>query len=82
MLAAQVRSAEWAGSLLEEWLMDMQGKANKPRGRQRRISDLKRRRDMVARMLNQADLNSIKDEITTAENRLASADDRLSGRRA
>lgn len=83
MLAAQVlRSAEWAGSLLEEWLMDMRGYANKPRGRQRRISDLKRRRDMVARMLNQADLTSIKDEITTAENRLASADDRLSGRRA
>jgi hypothetical protein len=82
MLAARVRSAEWAGSLLEEWLMDMRGDANKPRGRQRRISDLKRRRDMVTRMLDQADLTSIKDEIATAENRLASADDRLSGRRA
>jgi hypothetical protein len=82
MLAARVRSAEWAGSLLEEWLMDMRGDANKPRGRQRRISDLKRRRDMVTRMLDQADLTSIKDEIATAENRLTSADDRLSGRRA
>ena len=82
MLAARVRSAEWAGSLLEEWLMDMRGDANKPRGRQRRISDLKRKRDMVARLLDQAELTSIKDEITTAENRLSSADDRLSGRRA
>jgi hypothetical protein len=33
-------------------------------------------------MLDQADLTSIKDEIATAENRLTSADDRLSGRRA
>lgn len=82
MLAARVRAAEWAGALLEEWLMDMRGDANKPRGRQRRISDLMRRRDMVSRMLDQANLTSIRDEMSTAENRLASADDRLSGKRA
>ena len=82
MLAARVRAAEWAGALLEEWLMDMRGDANKPRGKQRRISDLMRRRDMVTRMLDQADLEPIKDEISTAEKRLTSADDRLSGKRA
>ena len=81
MLAARVRAAEWAGALLEEWLMDMRGDANKPRGRQRRISDLMRKRDMVSRILDQANLTSIRDEMTTTENRLTSADDRLSGKR-
>jgi hypothetical protein len=81
MLAARVRAAEWAGALLEEWLMDMRGDANKPRGRQRRISDLMRKRDMVSRILDQANLTSIRDEMTTTENRLTSADDRLSSKR-
>ena len=76
MLAARVRSEKWAGSLLEEWLMDMRGESSKPRSRGKRISDLKRRKDMISRMLDQADLTSIKDEINTTENRLVSADDR------
>ena len=33
MLAARVRSEKWAGSLLEEWLMDMRGDSSKLRGR-------------------------------------------------
>ena len=81
MLAARVRSEKWAGSLLEEWLMDMRGESSKPRSRGKRISDLKRRKDMISRMLDQADLTSIKDEINTTENRLVSADDRLSGKK-
>ena len=81
ILAARVRSEKWAGSLLEEWLMDMRGESSKPRSRGKRISDLKRRKDMISRMLDQADLTSIKDEINTTENRLVSADDRLSGKK-
>ena len=81
MLAAKVRAPEWASALLEEWLMSMQGRASQPRGKQHQISDLKRKRDTLRKTLDQADLSSIRDEIKTIENRLNSADDRLSGRR-
>jgi len=81
MLAAKVRAPEWASALLEEWLMSMKGKAALPKGRQHQISDLKRKRDTLRKTLDQADLSSIRDEIKTIENRLNSADDRLSGKR-
>jgi len=82
MLAAKVRAPEWASALLEEWLMSMRGEENQPKGRSRQISDLKRRRDKLSKTLQQAGLESIKDELKIIENRLNSADDRLSGKRA
>ena len=81
MLAAKVRAPEWAAALLEEWLMSMKGEDALPKGRQHQISDLKRKRDTLRKTLDQADLSSIRDEIKTIENRLTSADDRLSGKR-
>ena len=60
----------------------MKGEENQPKGRSRQISDLKRRRDKLSKTLQQADLESIKGELKIIENRLNSADDRLSGKRA
>ena len=82
MLAAKVRAPEWASALLEEWLMAMSGEESQPKGRSRQISDLKRRRDRLSKTLEQANLESIKDELKIIENRLNSADDRLSGKKA
>ena len=81
MLAAKVRAPELASALLEEWLRSMKGKAALPKGKHHQISDLKRKRDTLRKTLDQADLSSIRDEIKTIENRLNSADDRLSGKR-
>ena len=82
MLAAKVRAPEWAAALLEEWLMSMKGREIVPKGRAHQISDLKRRRDKLSKTLEQADLASIRGELKIIENRLNSADDRLSGKKA
>ncbi len=63
ILAARLRSPEWAGALLEEWLMDMRGDQNKPREKNRHIANMKRSRETIGRMLEQAELNAIKETI-------------------
>ena len=81
LLAPKVRPPEWASALLEEWLMDMRGDSARPKDKRKRISDMKRRKETITRMLEQADLSPIIDEIAVTTNRLNAADDRLSGRR-
>jgi hypothetical protein len=80
-LAARVRAPEWASALLEQWLISMQGDIAKPKDKNRRISDLNRSRDLIKKMLEQADLSLVQEGIDLANIRLQSADDRLSGRR-
>ena len=68
ILAARLRSPEWAGALLEEWLMDMRGEQSKPREKNRHINNMKRSRETIGRMLEQAELTMVKDtmaEIST-----------------
>ena len=68
ILAARLRSPEWAGALLEEWLMDMRGEQSKPREKNRHITNMKRSRETIGRMLEQAQLTMLKDtmaEIST-----------------
>lgn len=64
ILAARLRSPEWAGALLEEWLMDMRGDQNKPREKNRQITNMKRSRETIGRMLEQAELNLIKESMS------------------
>ena len=64
ILAARLRSPEWAGALLEEWLMDMRGDQNKPREKNRQITNMKRSRETIGRMLEQAELNLIKETMS------------------
>ena len=61
ILAARLRSPEWAGALLEEWLMEMRGDQNKPREKNRYIANMKRSRETIGRMLEQAELKIIKE---------------------
>ena len=54
---------------MEEWLMDMRGDQNKPREKNRYIANMKRSKETISRMLEQAELNAIKEtisEISTA----------------
>ena len=80
MLAPRVRSPDWAAGLLEGWLIEMRGDTLLPKSRQQRLSSVKRLRDTVGKMLDQANLSVIRDEIDFIEHRLNNADNRLSGR--
>ena len=74
-----MRSPDWASSLLEGWLSEIRGDSGIPRTRTQRISTLMRSRDRIERMLNQANLNEVADEVRYAEFRLDSADNKLAG---
>ena len=80
MLAPRVRCPDWAAGLLEGWLIEMRGDTLLPKSRQQRLSSVKRLRDTVEKMLDQANLSVIRDEINFIEHRLNNADNRLSGR--
>ena len=74
-----IRSPDWASSLLEGWLTDIRGESGIPKKRSQRISTLVRSKDRIERMLKQANLNEIADEVRYVEFRLDSADYKLAG---
>ena len=80
LLAPRVsQSPDWASKLLETWLKDMRGDSHIPKTRQQRLSSLKRTRDRVEKLLDQANLSDINDEVRYVEFRLDSADYKLAG---
>ena len=79
LLAPRVQSQDWASNLLESWLKDMRGELRMPKTRQQRLSSLKRTRDRVEKLLDQANLSDINDEVRYVEFRLDSADYKLAG---
>ena len=79
MLAPRVRSPDWASNLLESWLSEIRGDSEIPKTKQQKISNLKRSRDRVEKLLDQANLADLTDEIRYIEHRLDSADFKLSG---
>ena len=64
---------------IRDRLSDIRGESGIPKTRQQRISTLMRNRDRVERLLDQADLTEIVDEIRYVEHRLDSADYKLAG---
>jgi hypothetical protein len=74
-----IRSPDWASNLLEGWLTEIRGESGIPKTRSQRISTLMRSRDRIERMLNQANLNEVADEVRYVEFRLDSADYKLAG---
>ena len=60
-------------------LFRSRGESVIPKTRQQRISSLIRNRDRVQRLLDQANLNEIIDEVRYVEQRLDSADYKLAG---
>ena len=79
ILAPKVKSEAWASTLLEGWLTEIRGESGIPKTRQQRIATLMRNRDRVERLLDQADLKEVVDEIRYVEHRLDSADYKLVG---
>jgi len=80
ILAARLRSPEWAGALLEEWLMEMRGDQSKPREKSRRIAIMKRSRETIGRMLEQAELKIIKETMTDISIDLDNTEHLLAGK--
>jgi hypothetical protein len=80
MLAAKVRAPEWASALLEKWLLSMRGDSNQPRDRRRRVSDIKRNRETVTRMLEQASMGTIHEGVSQVQTKISGIDNRLIGR--
>ena len=81
ILAPEVRSDQWAAGLLEGWLSDMHGANSVPKSRAQRISGIKRQRDTVTKLIEQANLTTIRNEIDFIDHRLATANRRLTGER-
>ena len=80
LLAPRVaQSPDWASNLLETWLKEIRGESSIPKTRQQRLSSLKRTRDRVEKLLDQANLSDINDEVRYVEFRLDSADYKLAG---
>ena len=80
LLAPRVtQSPDWASNLLETWLKNIRGESQIPKTRQQRLSSLKRTRDRVEKLLDQANLSDINDEVRYVEFRLDSADYKLAG---
>lgn len=73
------KSPDWASSLLEGWLSEIRGDSGIPKTRSQRISTLLRSRDRIEKMLDQANLEEIIDEVRYVELRLDSADYKLAG---
>ncbi len=79
IFTARIRGPEWASALLEEWLMEMRGDLARPRDRNRRISEMKRTRELISRLLDQADLENVHRDRDRVEHRLDSALEKLRG---
>ena len=79
ILAPKIRSPDWASSLLEGWLSEIRGESGIPKTRQQRISTLMRNKERVERLLDQANLTEIADEVMYVEHRLDSANYKLAG---
>ena len=60
-------------------MTDIRGESGIPKTRSQRISTLVRSKDRIERMLKQANLNEIADEVRYVEFRLDSADYKLAG---
>jgi len=79
IFAARIRGPEWASALLEEWLMEMRGDLARPRDRNRRVSEMKRTRELISRLLDQADLENVHRDRDRIEHRLDYALEKLQG---
>ena len=66
----------------EVWLSDMHGAQSIPKSRAQRISGIKRQRDTVTKLIEQANLTKIRSEIDFIDHRLNTANRRLTGERA
>jgi hypothetical protein len=80
-LSAMMKTPHALSSLLEEWLMSMQGSTEKNRDQAKRVQAVKRNRDAISRMLEQASIEKIVEAQAQIHEKITHAEDALSGRR-
>ncbi len=79
-LSPMMRPHDALSSMLEEWLMSMRGEPDRHRDRTKRLIAVKRHRDAVSRMLDQASIEKLNEAYGEREARLSRAEDELGGR--
>ena len=80
-LSAMMKTPHALSSLLEEWLMSMRGSTEKNRDHTKRIQAVKRNRDAVSRMLEQASIEKLVEAQGQINEKINHAEDTLAGNR-
>jgi hypothetical protein len=80
-LSAMMKTPHALSSLLEEWLMSMRGSTEKNRDQAKRIQALKRNRDAVSRMLEQASIEKLVEAQAQINEKITHVEDTLTGNR-
>ena len=62
-------------------MLEIRGSSVAPQDKRQRFSELRRKKETISRLLEQAELNVIQDAISQTDVRLSNADDRLSGKK-
>lgn len=78
-LSPMMRSHDALSSMLEEWLMSMRGEPDRHRDKSKRLKAVKRHRDAISRMLDQASINKLNEAFEEMEAKLSRAENELSG---
>ncbi|MDC0056119.1 hypothetical protein OAJ94_03605 [Deltaproteobacteria bacterium] len=81
-LSAMMKTPHALSSLLEEWLMSMRGSTEKNRDQAKRIQAVKRNRDAVSRMLEQASIGKLVEAQDKINQKITHAEDTLTGNRS
>ena len=78
-LSAMLKAPDALSSMLEEWLMGMRAEPEHGRGRFKRVKAVKRQRDAVARMLDQASVEKLVESYEQIESKLSDSENSLAG---
>jgi|TARA_B110000240_G_C13308281_1_gene371614 hypothetical protein len=80
-LSAMMKTPHALSSLLEEWLMSVRGSTEKNRDQGKRIQAVKRNRDAISRMLEQASIEKLVEAQEKINEKITHAEDSLTGSR-
>jgi len=78
-LSAMLKAPDALSSMLEEWLMGMRGEPDRERDRFKRLKAVKRQRDAVSRMLDQASVEKLVETYEQIESKLSDSENSLAG---
>lgn len=76
-LSSELRVPEWGAALLEDWLMGIRSKGNRPKDRRQRTVELQRMLLSIERNLESASLKQLASEVAFLEQRLDGMNERL-----
>ena len=76
-LSSELRVPEWGAALLEDWLLSIRTRGNRPKDRKQRIMEMQRMRLSVQRNLESASLDKLESEVAFLHQRLESVNDQL-----